>query len=92
MRYPNSPGYQATDTSKDAASSMEDTAGTLRAQAYKAIKFSRGGLTADEVAMQLGKSVLAIRPRVTELKMKGVIVDSGLRRQNHTGRNAAVFI
>ena len=92
MTYPHDPGFQNTDTSKNAASSMKDKAETLRIQSYKAIKTSRSGLTADEVAFSIRKSILAIRPRITELKMQGAIIDSGIRRENSTGRNAAVFI
>lgn len=53
----------------------------------------RGPMTADEVAGALGQSVLAIRPRVTELQQDrfgAVVVRTGERRLNASGRPAAV--
>lgn len=52
----------------------------------------RDGLTADEVALVMGRDRLAIRPRITELKMSGVVRDTGRRRKNRSGRNAAVMV
>ena len=88
--YPEAPGHRDTDTSFDAARSMDGIAGRLRQEAFKFLTQS-GGATADEVAAHVGVSVLAMRPRITELKQQGVIVDSGLRRLNRSGRRAAVL-
>jgi hypothetical protein len=49
------------------------------------------GLTADEAAANLGESVLAIRPRVTELYNGDYLYDTGLRRPNESGINARVL-
>jgi hypothetical protein len=49
------------------------------------------GLTADEIAHQLGESALAIRPRLTELKQTNRVIATGERRQNETGKWAAVW-
>jgi predicted ArsR family transcriptional regulator len=49
------------------------------------------GLTADEVAHALGESVLSVRPRICELGRTGKVQDTGRRRQNRSGRNAAVW-
>ncbi len=88
--YPNVPGSAALDTSQDAAESMRESAPTLRAKALDVLR-RRNGMTADEVADSLGKSVLAIRPRVTELFKLGLIEDSGYRRANASGRMAVVW-
>ena len=51
----------------------------------------RGPCTADEAAEALHTSILSIRPRVTELKALGKLVDTGIRRPNASGRSAAVL-
>ena len=49
------------------------------------------GLTADEIAMKLGESVLAVRPRVSELFHARQIEKTGERRPNASGLNAYVW-
>ena len=39
----------------------------------------------------LGESVLAIRPRFSELRALGQITDTGARRINDSGRSAIVW-
>lgn len=80
-----------TDTSTAALAAIEVTgrAKNLRAQALWLIR--GGSLTADEVAALLDESVLAIRPRITELNQAKAIIDTGERRRNHSGRNAIVW-
>ena len=48
-------------------------------------------LTADECAEMLGKSILSIRPRISELATKKLIFDSGKRRKTASGHNAIVW-
>jgi predicted ArsR family transcriptional regulator len=85
--YPNSPGYRLTDTSIAAAQSIDNK--TL--QKLVAAELSKAPGTADEIAGRLGRNILSIRPRLTELKRLGRIVDTGIRRPNASGRSAAVF-
>jgi predicted ArsR family transcriptional regulator len=87
--YPESPGSQNTDTSREAARSMDNDASTLRGQCLSAL--GSHDQTADEIAESVGESILTIRPRVTELKAKGKVFDSGKRRPNESGRNAIVW-
>ena len=90
--YPASPGYKEPTTSQAAAKAVRGRAMTLRIRALKAIRDAGGaGLTADEVAEKLGESVLAIRPRITELTLEQSIRDSGLRRANASGVKAKVW-
>jgi len=88
--YPNIPGSAPIDTSEEAAESMRASARTLRAKALEALR-RYGPLTADEIAGKIGKTVLAIRPRVTELFKMGRIEDTGSRRRNDSGRRAVVW-
>jgi len=89
--YPDVPGRRRVDTSIEAAEKIEGRAHTLRGLCLDVLRRNPEGMTADEVAHELGESVLTIRPRMTELKRMGRIVDSGVRRQNRSGRNAAVM-
>ena len=87
--YPQLSGSMPRDTSEAAAEAIRECAATLRAKALDAI--SRQPATADEVADQVGASILAMRPRVTELAKMGQIEDSGERRKNASGRSAIVW-
>ncbi len=86
-------GFKGTDTSREAAQHLVDTgkAAKLRARVFEAYQRSVFGMTADECAEQLNETVLAIRPRVSELKKDGKLADTLARRKNSSGRNAAVF-
>lgn len=93
--YPHRPGFKQGTTSRQAAERVSDAAG-LRARVLVEIVASPG--TADEIAARLGKSVLSIRPRVTELFKLGKIETaphpSGigpLSRPNASGRSALVW-
>jgi len=88
--YPETPGYKEETTSRDAAEAIAPRAGTLRAMALEALA---GGweLTPDEIAEKVGKSVLAIRPRCTELDEMGFIERTGRRRMNDSGLYAHVY-
>ena len=90
--YPDGPGYQATDTSRQAAEAIADIAPTLRDRALGIVTAALDGVTADQVAGALEASVLSIRPRIAELNLTGKIIDSGRRRSNRSGRRAIVWI
>jgi len=92
--YPAFPAEGKTDTSAAAAAALreDDCAGRLRGLALDYLRLHPDGLTADECAAGVLESILAIRPRFTELRARGLIVDSGLRRKNDSGRLAIVWI
>lgn len=87
--YPNHAGYKQLTTAKDAADSIEPHAKILREQVLNVLKMR--SMTADEVAEWLGESILSIRPRLSELKTKELIVDTGIRRKNVSGKKAIVW-
>ena len=91
MSYPATPGYKVDGPSKDAARAMKPRASKLRDHVYYMIEKCADGLTTDECAERLGKSVLSIRPRFTELLAMGKIEDSGRRQMNASGRVATVW-
>lgn len=78
------------DTSKAALTSTPRVA--LRARVLTLLKEYWTGLTADECARLLKESPLAVRPRFTELKKAELIYDTGFRRKNASGKQAAVWL
>jgi hypothetical protein len=92
-RYPASPGHRGIDTSAAAAEAIAPRLGNLQRMALVAIKAAGPhGLTADELAARLGRDRWSIQPRTSELRRLGRISDSGLRRQNFTGKAAIVWV
>jgi hypothetical protein len=94
--YPQTPGWKEPTTSRDAADAIESMAETIRGEALRALKqsryYGRVGLTSDQVAKAIGRSILAVRPRITELKLMGLIIRTGERRLNDSGMLAAVWV
>jgi hypothetical protein len=91
MSYPNSPGFKAPGPSQQAARAMSGTAKTLRARVLECFRDAPNGLTADQVATQLGETVLATRPRCSELYQLGEIPPTPERRANTSGLLATVW-
>lgn len=90
--YPNSPGYQNTDTSRAAAKSVESETGRLQRRVLAAIKAAgAAGLTMEEAAEAVCEGRHSVQPRTSELRAKGMIVDSGQRRALASGRNGIVW-
>jgi predicted ArsR family transcriptional regulator len=88
--YPDHPGAKVAGTSADAAVSMVPTASILRAQCLELVR-KRGPLTADQCAEIIGRDRLAVRPRFSELNLAGQIKDTGIRRENSSGRKAVAW-
>lgn len=87
--YPETPGYKEGGTSREAAESIIEDAATLRGRALDLLKGE--ALTADEVAARLNRSILSVRPRISELRAKGLVENTGERRVNVSGKQAAVW-
>jgi hypothetical protein len=88
--YPNAPAYRRTATSKAAAEAMKTRAPTLK-ERLLALLSQGGEYTPDEAAQALGVTVLALRPRFSELDRLGKIVPTGERRPNASGLKAQVY-
>ena len=84
----DTPGSMPRETSAAAQPAPHD-AKILREQCLNLIK--NRDLTADEVAKMMDKSVLSIRPRISELATSKKIFDSGKRRKNESGNSAIVW-
>lgn len=89
--YPESPGFKTAspETSQQAAESVKSRAKTLRDKVAACLRGA--DLTADECAELVGESVLAVRPRLSELRKLNKIEDAGKRRKNASGHSAAVW-
>lgn len=85
---PNGPGWKQGATSADAAAKIAPRAETLRQMALDALRAAGEPMTADEIAARLCQDRLSIRPRISELKSAGRVVDSGQRGKTQAGKNA----
>jgi hypothetical protein len=85
-KYPDEPGFKEGDTSREAAESMSLRAIKLRKLCYDLIR-KYPGHTADEIADLVGESLLAIRPRISELRRMQYVRNHG-RGSNRSGMAA----
>ena len=90
--YPDAPGFKVPGPSEQAAKAVAGIAKTLRSKVLSTIAAAPHGLTADEVATKLNKSVLSVRPRVAELHRLGEIRQTGTRGKNVSGMTASVWV
>lgn len=88
-KYPDAPGYKRAGTSKDAAEEVLGENEKLRQACVECLwNMPR---TSDEVAAYLHKSILLIRPRMSELVAQGRIFETVERRKNVSGKSAIVW-
>lgn len=85
----------STDTSAEAGASMLGHLGKLAHECYSEIAatYRDGGLglTVDAIEQRLVRSHQSVSARVNELRDKGWVVDSGVRRPTRSGRKAIVW-
>lgn len=87
------PAPGRTDTSRAAAASIALTVGQMQQHVLTAILAAGPrGLTSYEAADATGIPYATVQPRTSELKKAGKIRDSGMRRENASGRKAIVWI
>lgn len=87
--YPYHPGSKTGGTSAQAADAIAPRAGTLKALCLAEITKQIGA--PDEIAQRLGRSVLSIRPRITELVQMGLVRKTGQKYTNISGQQADVY-
>jgi DNA-directed RNA polymerase specialized sigma24 family protein len=86
------PYQRASDTSEEAADALYDSLPGLRAAVLQAyVEAGTRGLTPDECASAIGETVLAVRPRVTEMLQAGLLERTGEKRRNASGMRANVL-
>lgn len=91
--YPDTPGHRGVDTSVAAAEDIGPNLGRLQKSVHAEIKAAGpAGLTTNEIAARLDIDRSSVQPRTSELKVRGMIADSGMRRLNASGKRAIVWI
>jgi len=84
--------YVGRDTSREAARMIRDRMGRLQQMVFEAISGAgMKGKTDLELESDLELVGSTVRPRRRELELKGLIVDSGLRRITPSGRRSVVW-
>lgn len=79
-------GWRARDTAARAAHGVSPKAVTLRDRVLERLRGAERPMTADEIADALGAPYGSVRPRCSELAERGLIVDSGARREGRFGK------
>jgi hypothetical protein len=90
--YPDLPGYKGeAETGREAAAAIAPRMGKLQRLVHQMVT-QRGsqGLTPEEACDMSGEPRVSLQPRFSELKAKGAIVDSGMRRANPSSKKRAV--
>lgn len=78
------------DTAKTAAASVR--VADLEERVLKALrKYPLAGMTSHELAVYLNIELVSISPRLRPLVNKGLVVDSGERRQGDSHRKSIVW-
>lgn len=90
LTYPNHPGAKVGGPSQEAAENIAEHALTLR-ERVDALFDDYDGLTADECAEHLNEKIWSVRPRLSELRRLGRIVETDARRKNESGMSATVW-
>ncbi|MBS3648723.1 winged helix-turn-helix transcriptional regulator [Pseudaminobacter sp. 19-2017] len=89
MSYVNGIGHQNTDTSFAAMPSTAN-AKSMRQRVLELLR--EEPMTCDEVAEALKLSPLSVRPRITELRNAGIVVDSGERKKLRSGKTGIIWL
>lgn len=84
-------GYQKTDTSAAAAIGMEKKSTTLQRQVLEYVRGASRPVSTEEIAAALDRPYGSIQPRLSELKNKGKIEDSGQRGTTRWGKSCILW-
>jgi hypothetical protein len=87
---PEGQSHKATDTSRDAAVSASATASAIRATAHSYLKDCKCPRSAEQICVAIKIDDCSVKPRLTELRNNGLIIDSGKRGK--TIRNRACIL
>ena len=87
--YPDAPGWKGRDTSKAAAQAIAPKAQSLRERVLVAVTAQPG--SPEQIARRIGVPLMNVRPRLSELAARGLVVDTGRREIADGGRKAIVW-
>ena len=83
--------HSGSTTSRDAAHSIRKALPALEGRVLVFVAGRPEGATNDEIEIGLAMNGSTVRPRVVELRTRGLIKDSGKTRRTRSGRNAVVW-
>lgn len=83
--------HSGPKTSRDAAADIRKHLPALEGKVLVFIAGRPEGATNDEIETALGLIGSTVRPRVVELRARGLVRDSGKTRKTRTGRAAIVW-
>jgi hypothetical protein len=90
--YPDRPGFKEKGgASEDAANALAPMLKKNQAETLAAFERAARPMTADELADFMGRTIVQIRPRVSELRRLGKIIPTGERRKSSFGQPSAVW-
>jgi len=90
-KYPYKAGHRGVRTSIIAANDTNQKLGRLHKQVLVELAKNPKGLTGSELSDKTGVSILTIRPRTTELKAQGLILDSEKSKKNDNGKPEIIY-
>jgi len=91
-KYPYKAGHRGVRTSIIAAEETDKRLSRLHKQVIiELAKVFPKGLTGSELADKTERNLLTIRPRTTELKHQGIIVDTEKDRKNENGKPEIIY-
>lgn len=88
-RYPATPGFKASGPSQEAAQAMKPRASTIRQGVLACLAIEP--MTPEQIAARLGVDILAVRPRLTELKLMGQAAKTQARGKSRGGLSSTVW-
>lgn len=90
LAYPHAAGHKGTiETGKLAADAFRSKLAPRRAEVIEHLR-QNGPATAEDIAEATGRHWYVVRPRISELKALGLVIDTGLRRETPLGGFTAV--
>ena len=91
-KYPHKAGHRGVRTSKKSADEINPKLKRLQKIILLELeKVFPDGLTGSELAKRTKRNLLTIRPRTTELKLLGAIIDTETTRKNDGGKSEIVY-
>ena len=91
-KYPHKAGHRGVRTSKKSADEINPKLRRLQKMILIELeKVYPEGLITSELAKLTNKNILSIRPRTTELKLLGAIIDTETTRKNDGGKSEIVY-
>ena len=91
-KYPHKAGHRGVRTSKKSADEINPKLRRLQKMILIELeKVYPEGLNTSELAKLTNKNILSIRPRTTELKLLGAIIDTETTRKNDGGKSEIVY-